>query len=307
MIVVGGEALVDLVIARNGAVTATLGGGPFNTARTVARLGSSVWFYGCLSGDRFGVLLDRQLRADGVAADLVQYTDLPTTLAVAELDEHGSAQYRFYTPETSAPSLLPTPLPAATTALHVGSLGLVLEPLASTLESVVAAVEPSVVVILDPNCRPAATRGRGAYLDRLQRLVARADVVKVSREDLEFIGTDGWATGLRWLQDGGATVVVHTDGARGVTIHHDMHDISLPVPTVDVADTIGAGDSFGGALLAWWDQAGLTREDVADLELVRAAVAAAVEVAAVNCTRVGAEPPVRAELGGRWRPARRSR
>jgi fructokinase len=305
MIVVGGEALVDLVIARNGAVTATLGGGPFNTARAVARLGSGVCFYGCLSGDRFGVLLDRQLRADGVAGDLVQYTDLPTTLASAELDEHGSAQYRFYTTETSAPSLHPVELPPDTTAVHVGSLGLVLEPLASTLESVVASSEASVLVMLDPNCRPAATRDRNAYLDRLQRLIRRADVVKVSREDLDFIGTDGWATGLRWLQDRGATLVVHTDGARGVTIHHDLEEIPVPVPIVDVADTIGAGDAFGGGFLAWWDQAGLTREHVDDLDLVRAAVAAAVDVAAVNCARVGAEPPMRAELGERWRPARR--
>lgn len=305
MIVVGGEALVDLVIDRDGAVTAALGGGPFNTARAIGRLGSTVSFFGCLSGDRFGVLLDRQLRADGVGGDLVQFTDLPTTLAAAELDEHGSAHYRFYTADTSAPNVQPVALPPTTTALHVGSLGLVLEPLASTLETLLSDVSSTTVVMLDPNCRPVATRDRAAYLDRMRRVLPRADVVKVSRDDLEFLASDGWPSALSWLMDSGATTVVHTDGARSVTIHRRDGEVEVPVPVVEVADTIGAGDAFGGAFLAWWDQAGLTREHIGEIDLVREAVAAAVEVASVNCTRVGAEPPLRADLGDRWRPARR--
>src|SRR5512138_1327616 len=218
MIVVGGEALVDLVIDRDGSVTAALGGGPFNTARTIGRLGSAVSFFGCLSGDRFGVLLDRQLRADGVAGDLVQFTDLPTTLAAAELDERGSAHYRFYTTETSAPNVQPVALPPTTSALHLGSLGLVLEPLATVLETVLSDAPSSTVVMLDPNCRPVATRDAVAYLDRMRRVLPRADIVKVSSEDLEFIASDGWPSGLSWLMDAGAATVVHTDGARNVTI-----------------------------------------------------------------------------------------
>ena len=83
------------------------GGGPFNAARAIGRLGSDVAFLGRTSHDRFGSLLHRELLADGVGDRLVQFTDLPTTLASAELDEHGAASYHFYLAETAAPNLQP--------------------------------------------------------------------------------------------------------------------------------------------------------------------------------------------------------
>src|SRR4051812_5859362 len=137
MIVVGGEALVDLVIDRNGAVTATLGGGPFNAARAIGRLGSDVAFLGAVSEDRFGSLLHRRLRDDGVDDSLVDFTALPTPLASAELDGDGAATYHFYIAETAAPNLHPIAVPRGTGILHVGTLGLVLEPMATTLEAIV--------------------------------------------------------------------------------------------------------------------------------------------------------------------------
>ncbi|MGZ6962399.1 MAG: PfkB family carbohydrate kinase, partial [Ilumatobacteraceae bacterium] len=137
MIVVGGEALVDLVIDPDGSVVAKLGGGPFNAARSAGRLGSDVAFLGALSLDRFGILLHRQLLTDGVDDSLVQFTNLPTTLAAAELDEHGAASYHFYFAETAAPNLHALPLPPGVGILHIGTLGMVLEPMASTLEAVV--------------------------------------------------------------------------------------------------------------------------------------------------------------------------
>ena len=304
MIVVGGEALVDLVIDPDGAVTAKLGGGPFNAARTIGRLGSDVAFLGALSHDRFGTLLHRQLLADEVDDSLVQFTELPTTLASAELDEHGAASYHFYLAETAAPNLHPLPLPGSVSILHVGTLGMVLEPMASTLEAIVHFSGDDVLVLLDPNCRPRVTPDRVGYLSRLERLVRRADVVKVSSDDLEFIAPDDHQAGIRGLLDGGAVLVLHTDGGRSVHIHTSAGEVEVPVPSVEVADTIGAGDAFGGAFAAWWDQAGLGRRDLDQADAVRAAVAAAVEVAAVSCTRVGAQPPRRAELGDTWTPAR---
>lgn len=305
MIVVGGEALVDLVVDREGGVTATLGGGPFNTARTVARLGSSVSFLGTLSRDRFGALLRQRLLADGVDDRLVQFTDLPTTMALAELDEHGAARYRFYLADTSAPNLDATALPFDVSVLHVGTLGLVLEPMATTLENVVAAAGDDVLVVVDANCRPAATPDVAAYADRMERLLRRADVVKVSTEDLEFIAPGDQPAGLRLLRAGSVAVVLQTDGGGSVHVHGPEAAIDVAVPDVDVIDTIGAGDAFGGAFVAWWDQAGLSRGDITDLGLVRLAVTAAVEVAALNCARVGADPPHRSELGQRWRPNHR--
>lgn len=303
MIVVGGEALVDLVIDPDGAVTAKLGGGPFNAARAIGRLGSAVTFLGALSNDRFGTLLHRQLLDDHVDDAMVQFTELPTTLASAELDDHGAATYHFYIAQTAAPNLHPLPLIADVNILHVGTLGMVLEPMASTLEAVVAGIGDKVVVLLDPNCRPRVTPDRVGYAARLGRMLARADVVKVSTDDLDFIAENDHLTGIAMLLQG-ATVVLHTDGGSAAHIHWADGHIEVPVPAVDVVDTIGAGDSFGGAFAAWWDQAGLGRYDLVNRDAVRAAVAAAVEVAAVSCTRVGAQPPRRDELGDRWRPTR---
>jgi fructokinase len=304
MIVVGGEALVDLVIDPDGAVTAKLGGGPFNAARAIGRLGSEVAFLGALSRDRFGTLLHAQLLDDQVDDSMVQFTELPTTLASAELDEHGAAGYHFYLSETAAPNLHPLPLPENVTILHVGTLGMVLQPMASTLEAVVGGIGDSVLVLLDPNCRPRVTSDRVGYMARLERMLRRADVVKVSTDDLNFIAPDDHPAGVRMLLEDGASVVLHTDGGDSVHIHWATEQVEIPVPAVDVVDTIGAGDAFGGAFAAWWDQAALGRRDLHDRDALSAAVGAAVEVAAVSCTRVGAQPPRRAELGDKWSPAR---
>jgi fructokinase len=297
---VGGEALVDLVIDREGHVAAKLGGGPFNAARTASRLGSPVSFLGALSRDRFGRLLLGELQADGVDTSLAQFTELPTTLAAAELDDSGSATYRFYLADTSAPTAQLDALPAGTRLFHVGTLGMVLEPMAGSMERLVATAADDVLVLLDPNCRPRVTPDRQGYLARLTRMVHRADVVKVSTDDLEFIAPGAHGDGIRSLLDGGARVVLHTDGGDSVKVHTAAGVDVVPVPRVTVVDTIGAGDSFGGAFAAWWHQAGLGRADLADQASLRAATEAAVEVAAINCTRAGAQPPRREELGASW-------
>lgn len=295
---------MDLVIDPTGHVGAKLGGGPFNAARTIGRLGTPVSFLGSLSRDRFGVMLHDRLVADGVDDSLVSFTELPTTLAAAELDGSGSATYRFYLSDTSAPLVMHAALPEGTRVFHVGTLGMVLEPMASTMESLVATAADDVFVLLDPNCRPRVTPDRDGYLARLARMVRRSDVVKVSTDDLDFIAPGDHAGAVRDLLVGGATVVLHTDGGDSVKIHTSAGVEKVAVPKVDVVDTIGAGDSFGGAFAAWWCQAGLGRADLADSSALRSATEAAVQVAAVNCTRTGAQPPTRAELGAAWSPAR---
>jgi fructokinase len=176
--------------------------------------------------------------------------------------------------------------------------------MASTLETVVGGIGDNVLVLLDPNCRPRVTSDRVGYMARLERMLRRADVVKVSTDDLHFIAPDDHAAGIRLLLQDGASAVLHTDGGRSVRIHWAKSDVEVPVPQVEVVDTIGAGDAFGGAFTAWWDQAGLGRRDLHDRDAMLAAVGAAVEVAAVSCTRVGAQPPRRAELGDKWSPTR---
>ena len=150
---------------------------------------------------------------------LVQFTELPTTLASAELDEHGAATYHFYFSETAAPNLHPLPLPDDLTILHVGTLGLVLQPMASTLEAVVADLHDDVLVVLDPNCRPRVTWDRVGYMARLQRMLQRADVVKVSSDDLDFVDPHDLASVRMLLRGGGPWVVLHRRRAAALRIH----------------------------------------------------------------------------------------
>ena len=227
-VVVTGEALVDLLIGHDGDVTAALGGGPFNTARTMSRLGVPAAYAGVLSHDRFGELLLATLHADGVDDTLVQRTELPTTLAAAELDEHGAATYRFYVSGTAAPSLAPFVVPPTVTAVHAGTLGLVLEPMATVTEQLVLGLADDVLLMVDINCRPKVVTDRGAYLERIRRVAGRADVVKVSGDDLDYLaGDDGNGStatsaeaALRGLLDAGVRVVLHTDGGREIGRAH---------------------------------------------------------------------------------------
>jgi fructokinase len=299
MIVVAGEALIDLIVAGDGGVRAVPGGGPFNTARTVARLGVPCSFLGCLSTDRFGQRLRLALADDGVDLDAALTSDAPTTLAVAELDERGAATYRFYLEGTSAPALaegarLPTP---GVDALHVGTLGLVLEPVATTVERLAGDLPEEVLLMVDPNCRPAVIRDQPAWRRRLEAILARADVVKVSGDDLDFL-LPGVARerAIEELVERGARVVLSTDGAGPVHVRASSLSLQLPVKQVSVVDTVGSGDAFGGGFLAWWIRNGLGRAELADPELLRTAVAEAVEVAALTCQRPGADPPTFAEL-----------
>jgi len=303
MIVVGGESLIDLIVYPGGRLAAISGGGPFNTARTIGRLGGSSAYLGRLSTDRFGrALLDR-LVLDGVDCRLVQTTDEPTTLAVAELDDSGAATYRFYLDGTAAPGLsddgLADGLPVGARALHVGTLGLVLEPMATTLESLVRRTADDVVVMIDPNCRPSATPDPAALRARVQRLATRADVIKVSHDDLAFLfpGVDA-EDAARALLEAGPSAILVTDGGRAVHIVVRGGATELPVPRVEVVDTVGAGDAFGGAFLSSWIERGLGRDELGDTDRLRTSVEFAIRVASETCRRAGAEPPTAAEMAG---------
>src|SRR3954469_4088709 len=190
-VVVGGEALIDLVPHQAGELRAHAGGGPYNTARTLGRLEQDVHFLGCLSQDGVGARLRAQLLEDEVRLDTVIATKLPTTLALAELDERGAATYRFYTERTSAPALTPQQaldaIPADVEVLHIGTLGLVMEPIASALQAVVEHVAERALIMVDPNCRPTFIEDREAYRRGLAATLRYAHVVKVSGDDLEYL------------------------------------------------------------------------------------------------------------------------
>jgi fructokinase len=301
LIVVAGEALVDLILHPDGRLDAVPGGGPFNTARTIGRLGVAVAFLGRLSTDRFGGFMSAALAEDGVDLRWASLTEAPTTLAVAEVDEAGAATYRFHLAETSAPGLTLEDalavLRSEPTAIHVGTLGLVVEPMATSLAALVGRVDRSTLVMVDPNCRPRVIADRDAYLARLRGVIARADVVKVSADDLSYLAPDATPReAARSLLADGAGVILVTDGARAVTVLSKGFAFDLPVPAVEVVDTVGSGDAFGGGFLARWTERGLGRGDLADPAALEDAVGLGIEVASLTAQRPGADPPRRADL-----------
>jgi fructokinase len=295
-ILVGGEALYDLVIDDAGALTGHPGGGPFNTARTIGRLRQPVAFLGRLSTDRLGATHERMLADDGVDLGCVVRTAEPTTLALASLDAIGAASWSFYATGTAAAGLTPqdalAALPQRVAALHVGTLGLVLEPLATALEAVVQRLAGETLVVVDPNCRPQVIDDPQAFRARLERVLAFADLVKVSEEDLAWLDPGrSRPAAARELLERGPRAVLLTRGPDGATVITARADTPIaPVPT-EVVDTIGAGDAFGGAFLAWWISHGLGSADLAQDALVVEAAEFAVVVAARTVAQAGASPP----------------
>lgn len=300
MILVGGEALFDLV-PEGDDLRAHPGGGPFNTARTIGRLAQPVAYLGRLSSDRFGQRHQALLAEDGVSLASVVRTDEPTTLAVAEVDELRAARYRFYERGTAAPGLTVEAalgaLPARVDVLHVGTLGLALEPVGTALEAVVSRLAPNALVAVDPNCRPGVIADPDAYRARIRRVLGGAHVLKVSDEDLVYLEPSrSGVEAVRALLGHGPAVGLLTRGAEGALVVTRSAEVAVPAPRVDVVDTIGAGDAFGGGFLAWWSERGLGRDDLADLDIVVGATEFACLVAARTCARAGASPPRRHEL-----------
>lgn len=301
MIVVGGEALIDMIMTVDGQFTPVAGGGPFNTARTIARLGHEVRFLGRLSDDWFGRMMRRHLEADGVDTELVVQTSDPSTIVLAEIDPAGAAHYRFYLEGTSAPGLevaqARLALQPVPEAIHVGTLGLALEPIAEALATLVEEAPASTLVMVDPNCRPGAVSDAAVFRRRMRRVLARADIVKVSTEDLDFLAlAPSHADSARAILEGGAGAVLLTEGGEAVRVYCPGGELEVPVEPVKVVDTIGAGDSFGGGFLVRWLERGPDRRDPSDLEGLVDAVRFGVRVASMTVQRAGADPPTRDEL-----------
>ena len=307
MIVVCGEALIDRIpsptrAGGQGGGTDTPGGGPFTTARALARLGVPVQFLGHLSRDAFGKQLCDLLAADGADLALTSVGPEPTTLAIVEVNATGHAAYRFVSDGSSAPNLTREMVPASfgpdVSALHVGTLGLVFEPIANTIAALVDREHSQRLVMVDPNIRPTVVKGAANYKARLDRIIAQSTIIKASDADIDWLfpGLDRMAAARSLLARGPKLVVVTLgpEGAIGVTT---SAEVRVPAPAVQVVDTIGAGDAFGAALLAWlYDHKRLSRDLRLEREELRQALEFACLVASITCTRPGADPPRRAEL-----------
>ncbi|WP_435643928.1 carbohydrate kinase family protein [Streptomyces sp. H49] len=300
MIVVAGEALIDLVPQGPGALAALKpapGGGPYNTAVALGRLGSPTAFCSRTSRDAFGEALLDGLRRSGVDVSGVQRGPEPTTLAAATIDDGGSAAYSFYVDGT-ADRLFTAPrsLPAGTRAVSFGTLSLVLEPGASAYEELLRrAAGQGLFTALDPNIRAGLIPDADAYRARFASWLPWVTLLKVSEEDAAWLG----GTPRAWLAEGPSAVVV-TRGGDGLTVFTEGGEYSVPGEKVDVVDTIGAGDTVNAALLH-----GLAAQDALSPKALAALgtegwtrlLRFAARAAAITCSRAGAEPPYAAELG----------
>jgi fructokinase len=299
MILVAGEALVDLVVT-DGAILPSPGGGPYNTARALGRLGAPVGFLGRLSQDHFGGMLASVLVESGVSLKYASRGPEPTALAIAHRSADGEADYSFYLGGTTFGYASFPALGADVRALCVGSLALALEPSASALEALVEREHDERIVVIDPNVRAAAIAEDAWYRARFERCCAAAHIVKLSASDASWLLPGmGHEEIAKRLLDLGAELVVLTLGADGAVANTQRARARAGSQRTDIADTIGAGDAFGAGLLVALEERGaLVRGGLAalaelDLEYVLRFASA---VAALTCARAGAETPTLAEV-----------
>ena len=302
MIVVGGEALVDLV-EDHGLLRPVPGGGPFNTAIALGRLGVPVAYLGTLSLDDYGMQLSRLLIAEGVDTALVRRSDAPTPLAVVHRHDDGASTYTFYLAGTSFDDLPPEAvpeLPERVSVIHVGTLALAIDPPAAAYEALLEREAGRRVIVLDPNVRPAVFGDAASYQARFERLAGLADIVKLSADDGHWIYPQLELDAiLERVLSLGPRLVAITMGTLGAIAASTAGRVRVAAVDVAVKDTVGAGDTFGAALLA-----ALVERNALDADatrplgyaLLREVVTYAVTASGITCTRTGAVPPYRAEI-----------
>ena len=306
MILNCGEALIDMLPRTTGAGEDAFapypGGAVFNTAIALGRLGAPSAFLSGLSTDLFGAVLTDALTASGVDCTLAIRSARPTTLAFVRL-VNGQAGYAFYDENTAGRMLSEADLPAlpgTVGTLFFGGISLVGEPCGSAYEALMTREAASRVTMLDPNIRPGFITDEPAYRARIVRMLALADIVKVSDEDLRWLEGAGEIADLATrLLARGPKVVFVTEGAEGAHGFTARHQSFVPARKVTVADTVGAGDTFNAGILAALHRAGLlTKAALAELSRddVTAALTLGCAAAAVTVSRAGANPPWAAEI-----------
>ncbi|WP_030154656.1 carbohydrate kinase [Glycomyces sp. NRRL B-16210] len=302
-VLVIGETLIDLVTTADD-VREMPGGSPANVAVALGRLGRSPVLATTLADDAHGDAARRWLKASGVAVLARPRASGRTSTAAVRLAEDGSAAYEFdLTWDLDAATLAEADADPA--VVHAGSIATVLDPGAAVVEEALLAARGRALVTFDPNARPAITPDRDAVLPRVERLVAASDVVKVSEEDIQWYrpGVDPLEVARTWAASGPILVVVTRGGEGSVLVRGD-ETLTVPEVPVTVADTIGAGDTFMGALIDALVSLGAhgesAREALAALsmEQLRWAASWSAHAAAVTVSRPGADPPTRAELVG---------
>ncbi len=303
VLVDGIEALVDLIPREEATYEAVLGGSPFNTAVGLGRLGVRTGFAGRLSSDSMGEAFRKRLDETGIDTSLVLRSSDPSPLAfVTRGTAVTGARYSFYLRATAydGPSPLPADWPDHAAHLHVGSFSAVDGALGEAAITALAAAGSRATTSFDPNIRPFVVPPREETVRLVEARVRLATVVKASEEDFDWLypGTRPADAAARWAKMGPHLLVV-TRGGAGAEAYFGGERLTQPAPTIDVVDTVGAGDSFMAALLAAMADSGALGTGKAQVPSERQVghwLMYAVAAAAITCTRKGADPPTRLEL-----------
>ncbi len=295
-----GEVLIDLIPGADGVRVPHVGGGPANTAKALARLGHDVQFIDGISSDQYGVMSRKELLDDEVKLDLALKSDKPTCLAIVSLAENGGASYEFEIDGTATFDFsldwLPDPSRYKPSVLHIGTLVTVIQPGADVLYDWAIRVAEFAPIVFDPNIRPAVMGDRDTYQMAVEKWAAISSVIKVSDDDMAWLYPDQKYQDVaqRWISDGAALVVITrgADGLLGITADGS---VEVPGVKIEVADTVGAGDTVGAIIVEAMIEKGILNltDEVLKAALHRAAVAAG-----ITCSRKGAQPPYKYELKG---------
>ncbi|MBY6142053.1 carbohydrate kinase [Leisingera daeponensis] len=308
MILCSGEALIDMVPAPTGdgpdGFVPHPGGAVFNTAIALGRLGVRAGMLTGLSTDMFGRQLAESLKASHVDTSLVIQSGRPTTLAFVRLVD-GHATYCFFD-ENSAGRMLESgdmpKLPQEVSALFFGGISLASEPCADAYAALLDREATDRAVMIDPNIRPRFIKDIARYRARLDRMVAQADIVKVSDEDLNWLLPDPLSLSekVSILLERGPSALILTRGGEGATGYlANGGEVRVPAVRAKISDTVGAGDTFNAGVLAKLSELGrLTKPELAALppDVLQQAMEQGAKVAAITVSRAGANPPWAGEL-----------
>ena len=306
MIVIGGDAIVDLIDRGQGLFEACPGGSTLNCALAAGQLGSQVLYVSTLSADFYGDLLVNRLAECHVKLRANARSSAYSSLAVVSLDETNQPRYAFYREGTADRDVPVTDIvasfPQTMSIFHVGSCALIpLEDQDAWLQVVMAAKESGALISIDPNCRPSMTKDLIAYREGIARFFQLADLVKLSDEDLEYLHPEWNNRSLEtFIETYSPQLCIYTQGAGGLRASTKLGvsaqvSASLPGP---LSDTVGAGDSVHGTLLSEIDRLELAGQQLSELNELQLneILLLASRVSGVNCTRAGCQPPTRKEV-----------
>ena len=293
-----GEVLIDLIPGADGVRVAHVGGGPANTAKALARLGHDVLFIDGIASDEYGQMSRKELLDDEVKLDLALKSDKPTCTAEVTLSDNGSASYVFTIDGTATFDFNDSWLPDASRlkpqVLHIGTLVTIIEPASSVLYDWAVKVNEFAPIVFDPNVRPSVVGDRVRYAAAVEKWAAISSVIKLSDDDVKWLYPDESfeSVAQRWISQG-ASVVVITRGSEGLVGFSAAGSVEVPGVKIEVADTVGAGDTVGAILVEAMAEKGL--ENLTG-EVLKAALHRAAVAAGITCSRKGAQPPYKHEL-----------